>query len=101
MLMLFCIDLVPIFAIFATVLKPVYNRSCFVQQLLNIFFQRFYIATARQVKRLESISRSPIYSHFGETISGAVTIRAYGMAPNFIKENEMKIDINQVSCFNH
>jgi ABC-type multidrug transport system fused ATPase/permease subunit len=65
--------------------------------------QRFYIATARQVKRLESISRSPIYSHFGETLSGAATIRAYGMAENFIHENERKIDVNQViklQCFN-
>ena len=52
----------------------------------------------RQVKRLESVTRSPIYSHFGETISGAPTIRAYGAAKRFISVNEEKIDINQV-CY--
>ena len=45
---------------------------------------------------MESISRSPIYSHFGETVSGASTIRAYGMIKPFIQTNEDKIDNNQV-----
>ena len=62
------------------------------------FLQKFYVSTARQVKRLESISRSPIYSHFGETVSGATTIRAYGMTRRFIATNEKKIDENQV-CY--
>ncbi len=44
---------------------------------------------------MESITRSPIYSHFGETISGAATIRAYGVAARFVRENEKKIDLNQ------
>ena len=62
------------------------------------FLQKFYVTTARQVKRLESITRSPIYSHFGETISGAPTIRAYNVVDRFIDESEKKVDFNQM-CY--
>jgi len=62
------------------------------------FIQKLYVTTARQVKRLESITRSPIYSHFGETISGAATIRAFDVVDRFIAENERRIDVNQ-TCY--
>ena len=60
-----------------------------------MLFCRVYVATSRQLKRLESVSRSPIYSHFGETISGASTIRAYGMEKQFIHQSEITVDENQ------
>lgn len=40
--------------------------------------QNFYRPASRDLKRLESSSRSPIFSHVGETMDGLITIRAYG-----------------------
>ncbi|XP_038632461.1 canalicular multispecific organic anion transporter 2 isoform X3 [Scyliorhinus canicula] len=61
--------------------------------------QRFYVATSRQLKRLESVSRSPIYSHFSETITGCSVIRAYGRQSSFIRMNNNKVDANQKSYY--
>ena len=37
-------------------------------------------------------------SHFGETINGAPTIRAYNVVDRFIEESEKKVDFNQM-CY--
>ncbi|GMR41251.1 hypothetical protein PMAYCL1PPCAC_11446, partial [Pristionchus mayeri] len=46
----------------------------------------------RQLKRLESVNRSPVYSHFGETIQGVASIRAYGKMPQFCLDLEERVD---------
>lgn len=40
-------------------------------------FQLAYRASAREVKRMDSIRRSPRYAHFKETLNGLPVIRAY------------------------
>uniref|UniRef100_A0A673UDD6 Multidrug resistance-associated protein 1 n=1 Tax=Suricata suricatta TaxID=37032 RepID=A0A673UDD6_SURSU len=57
--------------------------------------QMFYVATSRQLKRLDSVTRSPIYSHFSETVSGLSIIRAFEHQQRFLKHNEEGIDTNQ------
>uniref|UniRef100_A0A4W5LBQ3 ATP-binding cassette, sub-family C (CFTR/MRP), member 3 n=1 Tax=Hucho hucho TaxID=62062 RepID=A0A4W5LBQ3_9TELE len=69
---------------------------------LMVFYwwvQRFYVATSRQLKRLESVSRSPIYSHFSETVTGSSVIRAYGRHNAFVLMSDMKVDENQKSYY--
>lgn len=39
--------------------------------------QFFYRSTSRELRRLDSVSRSPIYASFTETLDGSSTIRAF------------------------
>ena len=56
--------------------------------------QKFYVSTSRQLRRLESSTRSPVYSWFGESVSGVSTIKAYGMEESFCQQMESKVDTN-------
>ena len=58
---------------------------------IYIFIQRCYVKSRRQLKRLSSISKSPIFSHFTESVNGATTIRAFGLTEQFISESESKV----------
>ncbi|CAG2110663.1 unnamed protein product, partial [Medioppia subpectinata] len=57
-----------------------------------------YIRSSRQLKRIESTTRSPIYSHFSETVSGSTSIRAYGVSDQFIQESNRRVDENHM-CY--
>ena len=57
------------------------------------------MTTSRQLKRLDSVSKSPIFSHFAETLLGVDTIRAYGLGDLFIAINENRVDSNNRALF--
>nr|XP_045598586.1 ATP-binding cassette sub-family C member 3-like isoform X1 [Procambarus clarkii] len=59
---------------------------------LYYFILIVYISTTRQLKRIESVAKSPIYSHFGECVQGASIIRAFKKQDNFIHTSHMKTD---------
>ncbi|XP_039496045.1 multidrug resistance-associated protein 1 isoform X10 [Drosophila santomea] len=89
------------FSVLATIVVISLSTPIFLAVIVPIAFlyyfaQRFYVATSRQLMRLESVSRSPIYSHFSETVTGASTIRAYNVGDRFIEESDAKVDKNQV-----
>lgn len=76
------------------------SQHCLLKVLL--FYcgpQSFYVATSCQLRRLEAVSRSPIYTHFNETVQGASVIRAFGEQSRFIQQANKRVDFNQTSYF--
>lgn len=67
--------------------------------ILYLYIQRYYLRTSRELKRLDSISRSPIYAHFQESLGGITTIRAYRQQRRFALENEWRVDANLRAYF--
>ncbi|KAJ6621301.1 metal resistance protein YCF1 [Mycena sp. CBHHK59/15] len=59
---------------------------------------KYYLATSRELKRLDAVSRSPIFSAFSEALQGVSTIRAFNQQLTFITANQRHIDRNQI-CY--
>ncbi|CAF4945301.1 unnamed protein product [Rotaria sp. Silwood1] len=58
------------------------------------FMIHFYQRSFRQLKRLENITRSPIYTLFSTSLSGLSTIRAFKAEKSFIQLVSNKMDVN-------
>ncbi|XP_046682900.1 multidrug resistance-associated protein 1-like isoform X2 [Homalodisca vitripennis] len=87
--------------VFGTLVIIIWSTPLFVIAFVPIgilyyYLQKIYVTTSRQIKRIESVARSPIYSHFSETLSGVSSIRAYKVEKRFINTLLEKVDTNQV-----
>ena len=59
---------------------------------MYFFVGQFYLRSSRDLKRIESVQRSPLFQQFGETLTGITTIRAYGDEKRFIRDNMLRIN---------
>ena len=57
--------------------------------------QKYYLRTSRQMRLLDLEAKSPLFSQFIESLSGLVTIRAFGWASIFEKQNLVLLDASQ------
>ena len=78
---------------------PVFMALIIPLSLMYYWIQRYYLRTSRELKRLDSVSRSPIYAHFQESLGGLSTIRAYRQQDRFELENEWRVDANLKAYF--
>ncbi|KAF1324581.1 Abc transporter c family member 2, partial [Globisporangium splendens] len=61
----------------------------------------FFQKTSREVKRLEGVTRTPVYNLFGETLTGLQTIRAFKMQDTFVALNKTTVDANATVFFTY
>ncbi|PWN37140.1 uncharacterized protein FA14DRAFT_113198, partial [Meira miltonrushii] len=71
---------------------PIFTILAVVIIILYWIVGALYIASSRDLKRLESVTRSPIFTLVGEVLTGAVVIRAYGDASRFTRHCLRLID---------
>ncbi|GMF25854.1 unnamed protein product [Phytophthora lilii] len=61
----------------------------------------YFKQTSREVKRLEGVTRSPVFNLFGETLNGLHTIRAFKMQDKFVQLNKNAVDDNTSFYFTY
>ncbi|CAF1186966.1 unnamed protein product [Rotaria sp. Silwood1] len=64
-----------------------------------LWLRRFYMRSSRQLKRLESVSRSPIYALFSSSLDGLTSIRAFDAQIDFLNMFIERIDTNARAYF--
>ncbi|CAN4093074.1 unnamed protein product [Withania somnifera] len=61
---------------------------------LNVWYRGYYLATSRELTRLDSITKAPVIHHFSESISGVMTIRCFKKQEIFCQENVNRVNAN-------
>ena len=64
--------------------------------IIGYFYRRLaigYLNTGRDLRRMESNSRSPIFANFGEVLEGIVTVRAFSAEQRFLDNHNAQIDV--------
>ena len=78
-----------LFSIGSVVLPSVLNFWVILPAIpLMVIFTlivRYYLKSSRDLRRLEGINRSPVLSHFNDTLEGLVTIRVYQKEDEFLE----------------
>jgi len=67
--------------------------------VIFVFLRRFYMASARDIKRLEGISRSPVFSQLSTSLQGLTTIRAFSAQKLLQTEFDRQQDIHSSAWF--
>ncbi|XP_053675062.1 probable multidrug resistance-associated protein lethal(2)03659 [Anopheles nili] len=67
--------------------------------IIFYFMRAFYLLTSRNIKRVEAITRSPIYSHLSASLSGLSTIRAFGAEKVLVREFDSHQDLHSSAFY--
>ena len=82
--------------VFAT---PWFAIVCVPILIIYRYVMDYFRNVMREVKRYDSITRSPIYAHFSESLGGLSVIRAYGLQESFAQRNEDNVARNVAAWY--
>jgi len=85
--------------LFVVLVYPWFMIALFPLALIFFFLDRIFKRAVRDLKRLESVSRSPIYSHVAATVNGLNTIHAFAKERQFVSKFMILYDENTSSFF--
>ncbi|KAJ5076658.1 multidrug-resistance like protein 1 isoform i [Anaeramoeba ignava] len=98
----FITQILVLISIFAIIVSVTYY---FLIPLVFIFLIYYRILmrfrkTSREIRRIQSISMSPVYNNFSETLDGLSSIRAYMAQNHFIQRNDQRLNSNIQATYN-
>uniref|UniRef100_A0A674F3Y4 ATP binding cassette subfamily C member 4 (PEL blood group) n=1 Tax=Salmo trutta TaxID=8032 RepID=A0A674F3Y4_SALTR len=64
-----------------------------------LFLRRYFLQTSRDIKRLESTTRSPVFSHLSSSLQGLWTIRAFKAQQRFQQAFDAHQDLHSEAWF--
>ncbi|XP_050579550.1 probable multidrug resistance-associated protein lethal(2)03659 isoform X2 [Bombus affinis] len=67
--------------------------------IIFYYIRVFYLATSRSVKRLEGVTRSPVFGHLSATLQGLSTVRAFGAEEILTKEFDQHQDLHSSAWY--
>lgn len=86
--------------ILITFITPQFFLPAIFISLVYYLIAKVYISSSSDLKALESARQSPVLQHLGETLSGIVTIRAYGAEREYLANSSSLVQkLNQPSFF--
>ncbi|KNE73339.1 hypothetical protein AMAG_17563 [Allomyces macrogynus ATCC 38327] len=77
-----------------TSIAPAFLLFVFPVVWMYRYVANYYLASSRELKRLESVTRSPIYSTYQETASGTSVIRAFHKEAQFLARAHDRMDVH-------
>jgi len=63
------------------------------------YIRAFYLRTARSIKRLEGVSKSPVFSHLSTSLYGLTTIRAFHAEDQFATAFDRHQDVHSATFY--
>lgn len=96
---LFCLFEVLSTLVVVSVVTPSFTACILPIMYLYHIEQKYFTVSYRELRRLDSVQRSPVYALFGETLDGASTIRAFKAEDTLLNRMVTMLDSQQHAYF--